>query len=96
MVQIIEDTDISHLDFDIDEDNIHYAHPTDNTLHWCGRKANNPKPFSEHKTTFKVDCPECKRLARTENWWAIHRSHFGSHCTSGVTQGSITKHDCGA
>lgn len=97
MVQVIEDTDIDHLDFDFDEDDLHYAHPTDTTLSWCGRKNQGlPRKFSEHKITFKIECPECLRLSRTENWWKIHNKYFGSHCHGGVTHGSTTFHNCGA
>lgn len=93
MSEVIEDTSIDHLDFDFDEDNLHYAHPTDTSLRWCGEKALRLYKYDDQKVTNpkNIGCAECVRLAKTVNWWFIHRKHFGSTCIPYPHH-----HNCGA
>lgn len=95
MSQVVEEVGIEHLDFDFDDDDFHYLHPTDPSLRWCGQKAKRRHKYSENNIdSFKapmVECRACYELACTVNWWRIHRGHFDSLCTP-----DPHFHDCGA
>lgn len=67
-------TDISHLDFDVD-DKIHYQHPTDPTLAWCGEPYPDPLGPDIITPLNQITCDGCREKYMTEgsmSWWIRH------------------------
>lgn len=78
---------IEHLDFEVEEEKkekeVHFAHPIETGLWWCGKKSGSTKvPGPEHGSISaeKINCVDCLHLLIDKGatwWWDVNRAWYG-------------------
>ena len=84
-VQIEEE--ITHLDFDPEKEEekkepgkMHYSHPTDPALFWCGEAKKRPGYTGKYRLPSKITCVDCLHLYIEKGrdwWWSVHHAWYG-------------------
>ncbi len=78
-------TEIEHLDFEIEKEESHWAHPVDPKLWWCGElkpieKQNIPGTNGTETPASKITCVDCLHLYIKKGgswWWKVNRAWYG-------------------
>lgn len=76
---------IKHLDFDPEkeedeegeENEIHYAHPTDPLIYWCGKISRSPGFSGRTVGPREITCVACLHEYAEKGsawWWKVHRA----------------------